>query len=54
MSPPGGGGLDTAPSGRTYEVVVPLAGDQVQFAAKVLNVPWSEYHPFTPRLGFWW
>jgi hypothetical protein len=54
MNPPGGGGLVTAPSGRICAVVLPLAGDQVQAAAKVLKVPWSEYHPFTPRLGVWW
>ena len=50
---PEGAGLG-GPSGRIYELVVPLAGDQVHAFAKVLKVPWSEYHPFTPRLGFWW
>jgi hypothetical protein len=54
MNPPGGGGLIAAPSGRIYEVVMLFGGGQVQFAANVLNLPWSEYHPFTPRLGFWW
>jgi len=54
MNPPGGGGLVTAPSGRIYVVAVPLSGDQVQLAANVLKVPWSEYQPFTPRLGLWW
>jgi hypothetical protein len=54
MNPPGGGGLGTAPSGRIYEVVVPLPADYGQGAANVLNVPLFEYHPFTPRLVFWW
>jgi hypothetical protein len=51
---PEGAGYEAAPSGRIYEVVVALPGDQEQAAAKVLKVPWSEYQPFTPRLGFWW
>lgn len=23
-------------------------------AANAVKVPWSEYQPFTPRLGLWW
>ena len=39
MGPPGGGGLVTAPSGRIYEVVVPLSRYHGQAAAKVVKVP---------------
>ena len=54
MNPPGGGGLVTAPSGRIYEVVVPATADYGQGAANVVKVPWSENHPWMPRLGLWW
>jgi hypothetical protein len=51
---PGGPGI--AGWGRRQAAVsgLPAAQRQVQLAAKVVNVPWSEYQPCTPKLGLWW